>query len=311
VKYNVTHQDALAIRLWAWSNQRFSLFEAPLYIVFYFTVVITARKFGFQTDQHVLLFDLFGCIAFWSFFLCLRIFDEHMDYRDDCITRPDYVLQQGLITLRHLKVVAAIAVTLQLGVSLYVDNGIGKATLVWLSMITWNLLAANNFFCGTWFNRHLVHHALVHYLSLPIATFWLALLANPQTLIDKNIVVLAVFSYLCALLYELLRKTLPKSKERPRHDSYSKIFGIEVASLIIWILLTTSLVVTGYFIKLVNQSISSNDLIVLLGIFACASATLLCFCFKPTTSLFKFNKSTIATAIVAMCGQIIFSLVTI
>ena len=97
--------------------------------------------------------DGLGFIAVVSFFLMLRVFDEHKDYELDCLNHPNRVLQSGLISLGHLKVLGGIAILIQLGVSMWLDGGIGPVSTVWFVVVGWSLLMAVEFFCGEWLEK--------------------------------------------------------------------------------------------------------------------------------------------------------------
>jgi 4-hydroxybenzoate polyprenyltransferase len=106
-------QDAWPRRFLAWINQRFPFSHALLFFILYLTAAAIVR--ASNNDSILQWHDVMGCLVTWSFFLVLRIFDEHKDYELDCQNHPQRVLQSGLITLNHLKIVAALAISLQVG----------------------------------------------------------------------------------------------------------------------------------------------------------------------------------------------------
>src|SRR5690606_19840718 len=111
-------QSSLSARLLAWVDERFPWGNALLFFILYITSALVARATVGNGPLTLGLFDLFGCVVTWSLFLVIRIFDEHKDYEKDLHNHPHRVLQSGLITLGHLRMLGACAVALQLGTAL-------------------------------------------------------------------------------------------------------------------------------------------------------------------------------------------------
>ncbi len=164
-------------RLLAWINERFPFANALLFFILYLTTAALAQAAQGGPLQ-LGLTDGLACLATWSFFLLLRVLDEHKDYQLDCHNHPQRVLQSGLITLDHLKVAGLLAVTAQLALSLWLDRGIGQATYAWLALLAWTLLMAKEFFIGEWLNRHLTWYAVSHMLVMPLLVYWLVRLLS-------------------------------------------------------------------------------------------------------------------------------------
>ena len=145
----VTHESPLLARIGAWSLERYPPPITVINILVYFTVAGVAKMLlGQEVIDFSVERDLLGAIAFSCFPLMIRVFDEHKDYEEDVHNHPDRILQRGIITLGHLKVVGAIAIGLQLGISIYLDGGFGLITQAWLVVMGWSLLMAKEFFLG-------------------------------------------------------------------------------------------------------------------------------------------------------------------
>ena len=143
----VTHESPLLARIGAWSLERYPPPITVINILVYFTVAGVAKMLlGQEVIDFSVERDLLGAIAFSCFPLMIRVFDEHKDYEEDVHNHPDRILQRGIITLGHLKVVGAIAIALQLGISIYLDGGFGLITQAWLVVMGWSLLMG---FCAS------------------------------------------------------------------------------------------------------------------------------------------------------------------
>lgn len=229
--------SSLPRRLAAWFHERFPLLNALLFFMLYLASAAVARG----SAQSVIALgpqDLVACLATWCFFLLLRVFDEHKDYTLDCANHPQRVLQSGLITLRHLKVAAVLAVAVQIGGSVWRDQGIGAASMAWLLMFAWACLMAKEFFMPDWLGKHLTWYAFSHMLIMPLVIWWLAQLAQPGTPLDTSLLVLMALSFISGLCFEITRKTRGPEEERDTVESYSRIFGTRGAAWIVLGLVT-------------------------------------------------------------------------
>ncbi len=229
------------IRFKAWVDQRFALPNALLFFILYLTTALVARHGGaVPAGLHWL--DVLGCGVTWSFFLLLRVFDEHKDYALDCQNHPDRVLQRGLITLTHLKWVGAASILLQVGFALASDASLasfpGPVLLAWLAMFGWTCLMGKEFFVEEWLNRHLTWYAISHMLVMPLIVWWLAQMAQPGTTFSLPLKVLMLLAFLSGFCFEITRKTKGPEEERDSIESYSRIFGTRGSALVVMALVT-------------------------------------------------------------------------
>jgi 4-hydroxybenzoate polyprenyltransferase len=236
----VGNSSPLARRFLAWVHERFPLSHGILFFVLYFTALVTGRFDTTTETLPIAVPDLVGFIALWSFFLMLRVFDEHKDYELDCRNHPDRVLQSGRITLGHLKVAGGIAIGLQLGLSLWLDAGFGRITAWWLAVFAYSLLMAKEFFVGEWLSRRLVLYAATHMVIMPLAMIWLAQIGAEQSALPRNIGLLAGLSFLSGAAFEVTRKLRGPEEERAGVDSYTKVLGTSSAPLLVLVLLAGS-----------------------------------------------------------------------
>ena len=228
----VTHESPLLARIGAWSLERYPPPITVINILVYFTVAGVAKMLlGQEVIDFSVERDLLGAIAFSCFPLMIRVFDEHKDYEEDVHNHPDRILQRGIITLGHLKVVGAIAIGLQLGISIYLDGGFGLITQAWLVVMGWSLLMAKEFFLGEWLEKRLFLYAFTHQLVSPMASYWIVCMAQSQSLEPgvfptEGIWPITFLLMASGFAIEVSRKFKAPSQERETVDSYTKALGI-------------------------------------------------------------------------------------
>lgn len=231
----LTLQSPLRQRLGAWFNERFPPANALLFVILYLTCVVIARQL--QGQITLSFADLIGALVAWSWFLLLRIFDEHKDYQIDLHNHPQRILQSGLITLGHLRLLGALAIAGQLLWSLYLDQWQpGAATLAWAMMFAWTCLMGKEFFCGAWLEKHLTLYAFSHMLVMPLIVWWLANLGAPGLSLSASMGWLMALAFVSGFAFEITRKTKGAEEERDSVDSYSRIFGARGAVIVILLL---------------------------------------------------------------------------
>jgi 4-hydroxybenzoate polyprenyltransferase len=238
---SATLNSPLPARLWAWAEERFPLKNAVLILAIYAAALLVGRALTYGGALTIAPIDAAGFLAAWAFFLMLRVFDEHKDYELDLQNHPQRVLQSGLITLGHLKVLWVVAVALQLGVSLWHDHGGGPVVWLWLAVFGWSLLMAKEFFAHTWLSRRLVLYAFSHMIIMPMAVLWMTQMgADAGWPPRPEAFALAGMAFCSGFAFELARKLRAPEDERPTVDSYTKIFGTTGAPIAVLVVLLGS-----------------------------------------------------------------------
>lgn len=231
----LTSQSPFRQRLGAWFNERFPPANALLFFILYLTCAVIARHL--QGQVTLSFADIVGALVVWSWFLLLRIFDEHKDYQIDLRNHPQRVLQSGLITLAHLRLLGAIAIASQILWSLYLDQWQpGAALTAWAMMFAWTCLMGKEFFCGAWLEKHLTLYAFSHMLVMPLIVWWLANLGAPGLSLSATMGWLMALAFISGFAFEITRKTKGAEEERDSVDSYSRIFGARGAVIVILLL---------------------------------------------------------------------------
>jgi 4-hydroxybenzoate polyprenyltransferase len=230
-------QSMILMRLWAWMQERFGIDKWFFFLILYVTGLLFGRISSGPQAWYPGHEDFLGYVAAWSFFLMLRLFDEHKDYQLDCRLHPERVLQRGLVTLGHLKVLLVFAIIAQLGISLWLDKGFGRISQLWVLVFVWSLLMAVEFFCGAWLKRRVALYAFSHMLVMPMFMLWIIQMGYGQGWPPLEVAWLALLSFLSGLVFEITRKTWGPEEEKDGQDSYSQLLGIRNAPLVILALL--------------------------------------------------------------------------
>jgi 4-hydroxybenzoate polyprenyltransferase len=245
---NLTLESPLPTRLKAWMDERFPLINGLLFFALYLTSAALSRFVSQSGPISFSFQDVVGCLMTWSFFLVIRIFDEHKDYELDMQNHPDRVLQQGLITLNHLKVVAYICLVLQIFYSAFLDLGFSDVLRAWFLMFAWTCLMGKEFFCGEWLEKHLTLYAFSHMMVMPLIIWWLVQMGNPGTPLTRESGALMLLAFVSGFAFEITRKTRGPEEERDTVDSYSKIFGPRGAALVVAGLVCLMVFLQGYLL---------------------------------------------------------------
>ena len=286
--------------LGAWMRERFPARNAVFFAVFFMTALLVARTTaGGSGPVAVSLRDIAGFAAVWCFFLMLRVFDEHKDFEADAIAHPQRVLQRGLITLRDLKLVGAVAIAIQLGVSLWFDGGAGPVTAWWLAALAWSTLMAREFFVREWFRRHLVVYALSHIVVMAIIAMWIATMGAPRAAFAGAPWAFAVLSLFAGLAFEIARKMRAPEQEHPMADSYTQALGVRVASgLLLGVVVGAGVVALG-LTALLTGRVGMIALATLAAAVLLAASSIARFRSRPTAATAKRSEAAVGVAALA------------
>lgn len=244
---------SLFTRMMLWVNERFPLTNTPLFFILWFlsfSVAMPAQET--ISPAKVAL----GCLLSLSFFLLLRVLDEHKDYADDCLHHPQRVLQRGIISLAHLKCLGVLCVLLQLGGTALFAQGQQQVWLSWGLLLGWTLLMTKEFFVAEWLKRHFALYALSHTLVMPFVIGWLATLASPAATFELPLILLMLLAFLCGLSFEITRKCKGPDEDRDEVTTWSQLYGRPLSVLMI-IGLLILMVIAQYFLILCKTGVIS------------------------------------------------------
>lgn len=296
--HNLTMQNSWLSRFMAWIHERFPLPNALLFFILYLTTVAVVYDSS-TGDIFNLGRDVLGCLVTWSFFLLLRIFDEHKDYELDCQNHPQRVLQSGLITLNHLKIVGAVIIVLEVAYALFLDQGLGMTLIAWAAMFIWTCLMGKEFFIAEWLIRHLTWYAVSHMLVMPLIVWWLANMAMPDAPLTPALQALMSLAFISGFCFEITRKTKAPDEERDSIESYSRIFGTQGSAMVVMGLLTAMVLNQVCLINLLTPTFPAWSAAVLAVFYALGMAQLVKFTQSPSVKGREKNEAVVALTMLA------------
>lgn len=306
---SLTLSAPLSARFLAWMRERFPFANALLFFILYLTTAAVVRS---TLDGAISLSfqDLAGALVTWSFFLVLRVFDEHKDYELDCKNHPQRVLQSGLITLKHLRVAGALAIASQILWSVYLDQGIGQVSAAWLAMFVWTCLMGKEFFVADWLNRHLTWYAVSHMLVMPLIVWWLANLAMPGTSLSPTLQVMMLLAFISGFCFEITRKTKGPEEERETVESYSRIFGTRGSAFVVMTLVIAMVLNQVWLISLMSGQLILWAMIILAAFLTLSLYQLASFMRAPTAKGREKNEAVVALTMLAGYAVVIAVAIT-
>ena len=223
-------------RLWAFLKERFPLPTQGFLIVSYYSSnQFLAHALERPGEMHYSLKSLAGAVTMLFLFFHLRVLDEHKDYEEDCKHYPDRVLQRGLITLRHLKILGACAVAGMIGLS----SLCGIAALVSVLMaLAYSFLMAKEFFVPAWLKRHFLTYAVSHMLIMPLFALVVYSFATQKYPWEAPawFWLYSFVGFFVAFNWEISRKIRAPEDEIEGVDSYTKVFGLYGAAYAVLII---------------------------------------------------------------------------
>ncbi len=293
----------------AWFGERFPPSHGVLFLIMYVTALLFGRFLVTDGTLELGWLDAVGFVAAWSFFLMLRVFDEHKDFDADLHNHPDRVLQSGRITLGYLKVLGVFAIAAQLGLSLAFDRGFGPVTITWLVVIAWSTLMAKEFFVGEWLEERLVLYAVSHMVVMPMALVWMASMGAGEAVLPATVGLLAALSFCSGAAFEVTRKCKGKEEERDTIRAYSQIWGTTVAPLIVLVMLVISTALQVLLLRLVFDSVHWGWYAALAAALLLPAVTLHRYRVDPTARARKANEGAVSLAMLASYVVLLAALV--
>jgi 4-hydroxybenzoate polyprenyltransferase len=211
-------------RWWIYQRERFPvLAHGPLIAAFSASAVCySALVRGADRVAPVSLAVAFGTA--FLFFLQLRIADEFKDFEEDARFRPYRPVPSGLVTLRELGVLGAIAACLQLGLAVGLDARLLPLLLVTLGYLA---LMSVEFFAGQWLRARPFLYMASHMAIMPLIDFYATacdwLPADAGLL--PGLAWFLLISYFNGMVIEIGRKIRAPADEERGVETYSVVWG--------------------------------------------------------------------------------------
>ncbi len=230
----MTAESSFIRRFFAYLNERFPPLGNVLLILTYFssnqflaTALTTPGR-----PMHYDRWSLLGMLMLVCFFFHIRVFDEHKDYEDDCRHYPQRILQRGLVTLRQLKIAAAIAIATQIVIA--AARG-PQAFTAWAIAFGFTLLMLREFFVPEFLKRHFLLYAVSHMLVMPLLALLVFSFVTRRWPWEAPpwFCLYAFVGFFVTFNWEVSRKIRAPEDEIEGVDSYTKIFGLFGAAYVV------------------------------------------------------------------------------
>lgn len=227
----------LAHRLWQYQRERFPLVaHGSLIAAFSFSAVaLSAMLRGAPAvpEMGSVLVAFAVCLLL---FLQLRIADEFKDFEEDSRFRPYRPVPRGLVSLRELGVVFALAAAVQLVLTLWLSP-----VLVLVLFAVWAYLAAmtQEFWAGEYLKVRPLAYLLSHMIIMPLVdlyatgTDWLVGGAGPP----MGLAWFLLASFINGMSLDIGRKIRSPHDEEAGVETYSVVWGRGRAIVAWWLVL--------------------------------------------------------------------------
>lgn len=178
-------------------------------------------------------------------FLMVRIIDEFKDYEEDSKYRPYRPVPRGLITLKELKVLFIICAILQVTITAIVNlKSLILLGIVWLFFA----IMSKGFFIKKVLDKHILCEVLLDEFLLPFTVLYLSSFVCNS--FPDNIWQLLLFTYIVSWIIEIARKIRCNEAEEKGVRTYTAVFGIPKATLLLCfleiILFALSIYILGF-----------------------------------------------------------------
>ncbi len=253
-KTKLSKNSPFSKRLNAYISERFSLHSHLCMVIIYFLANQFLAQALADPGQPLRIgwFTLIGMIFLFCIFFHLRVFDEHKDYEDDCRHYPDRVLSRGLVTLNDLKILAGLAIAVEIICAII--SGWPAIVAVGATIIfSWIML--KEFFIKDWLRSHFIIYAVSHMLIMPMMTATIFSFTMDRPFWEAPLLfwAYAVADFFAFANWEISRKIRTEEDEIEGVNSYSKEFGIYNAGYVVLVLRILNTVIAwivGVYLKL-------------------------------------------------------------
>ena len=163
-------------------------------------------------------------------FLMVRIIDEFKDYEEDCKYRPYRPVPRGLITLKELKVLFIICAILQIAITAIVNRyALKYLVLLWIVFY----LMTKGFFIKKVLDKHILLEVTFDEIMMPILVVFLSKFPNGRIFLTNRYFLFLFMTYVVSWIIEIARKVRCKEDEEEGVRTYTALFGINKAMLLL------------------------------------------------------------------------------
>jgi 4-hydroxybenzoate polyprenyltransferase len=211
-------------RWWIYQRERFPVFAHGALIAAFSLSAVCYSALIRGATSITLAAALVAFATAFLFFLQLRIADEFKDFEDDAKFRPYRPVPRGLVTLRELGVLGAIAAVIQLALAAVYDLRLVSILIVVLAYLA---LMSVEFFAAAWLRARPFLYMASHMLIMPLIDFyatacdWLPAGAG----VAPALAWFLLISYFNGMVIEIGRKIRAPADEEGGVETYSAIWG--------------------------------------------------------------------------------------
>ena len=214
-----------------WYTYQKERFPVATYGIYIFSIVFGTFCFAIDKTYNpnwIMFLPMFA-VAFLQF-LIVRIVDEFKDYEEDVKYRPYRPVPRGLVTLKELGILGGICAAVQVGITAILNlKGLIFLGLVWLFFE----VMSKSFFIKKLVDKHILLEVTLDELLMPVLVLYLSTFV---TSISVKLIPFLILSYLGSWIVEIARKVRCKEDEEEGVKTYTAVFGIPAATMIVVIL---------------------------------------------------------------------------
>lgn len=262
---------SVANKWWTYQRERFPVIaHSPLLLAFSFSAISYSALLRGKIEWPDTKGIAVAFITSLTFFLQLRIADEFKDCAEDTRFRPYRPVPRGLVTLRELGFVGALAAVTQFSLALAL-----QPSLILLLVLAWAYLALMSveFFARDWLKARPITYLWTHMLIVPLVDYyatacdWLAQGAAQPSGLRWFLLV----SFCNGIMIEVGRKLRAPADEEVGVPTYTALWGGKIAVLV-WL---GAMLATALFAVLAAMKIGFVlPVAAALALFLCAAVVL-------------------------------------
>ena len=218
------------IKKWyTYQKERFPIATYGLYILCLSFAAFFYNTKLLEIESNVGVFITMFVVAFLQF-LMVRIIDEFKDYEEDKKYRPYRPVPRGLIKLKELRTLFVICILIQFVLTLIVN----PFSLIFL-LVLWIMfiLMTKSFFMKKLVDKYILLEVALDEILLPVLMLYLTSFIKLDITILWRLLLL---SYVVSWIIEIARKVRCKKDEEKGVKTYTAVFGIQKATLLLSVL---------------------------------------------------------------------------
>jgi 4-hydroxybenzoate polyprenyltransferase len=214
-------------RWWVYQRERFPVFaHGPLIAAFSFSAVAYSAMLRGPSATPSVRSAVVAFATSFLVFLQLRIADEFKDNEEDTRYRPYRPVPRGLVTLRELGWVFALAAGVQLGLAVWLEP---RLAVLLLGVWAYLGLMSVEFFAREWLKARPFTYMWTHMAIMPLVDLYATacdwLVAGESWRPPRGLLWFLLVSLFNGFVIEIGRKIRAPGDEEEGVDTYSRVWG--------------------------------------------------------------------------------------